>query len=83
MKKILLWAILGAWLAAMALAGCGQTGPLYLPKPTDTTKQMEEAQAAQVKSLAKPNSAMASPATSMAAPTKSLATPEKPVNPNP
>lgn len=82
MKKIFLWAILGAWLATMALAGCGQTGPLYLPKPADTTKQLEAAQAAQVRSLASPTGTMASPANSMAVPTKSLAAPEKSVNPN-
>lgn len=83
MKKIVLWALLGSWLAAMALAGCGQTGPLYLPKSENTTKQLESEQAAQVKSLAKPQGSMATSGSTLAAPTKSLAAPEKSANPNP
>jgi len=37
MKKVFIWMVLGAWLVGMGLAGCGQTGPLYLPKSTQSS----------------------------------------------
>lgn len=83
MKKVFIWMVLGAWLAGMGLAGCGQTGPLYLPQPaqpspsatSNVTKKAEKVQSSSsASSLNNPNP-IATPTALLAPPTKPLAPP--------
>lgn len=88
MKKMILWMLLGVWLGAMGLAGCGQTGPLYLPKSTNQTSSSATQKAAKpqapqsqsTQSIAAPASSTITMATKpLAPPTQSLAQPTKPI----
>ncbi|HWV15303.1 MAG TPA: lipoprotein [Cellvibrio sp.] len=84
MKKTILWMLLGVWLGAMGLAGCGQTGPLYLPKSTNqasssSTQKAAKPQVSQVQPIAQPTQSIAGPASSTTMATKPLAPPTQPL----